>query len=90
MKIIASLLLLFLACTPLSAEIPLVSATGSTHVGIRVAEACAKRAFARGAKRNVAPMTGPDGESLEAFVEQSLRRRALAAAYLFHHGSHAP
>ncbi|MEK9833592.1 MAG: RNA-binding protein [Rhodospirillaceae bacterium] len=44
-----------------------------------VAEACAKRAFARGAKRNVAPMTGPGGESLDLFVEQSLRRRALDA-----------
>ena len=44
-----------------------------------VAKACAKRAFARGAKRNVAPMVGPDGESLEDFVERSLRRRALAA-----------
>ena len=44
-----------------------------------VAEACAKRAFARGAKRNVSPMTGPEGESLDLFVELSLRRRALSA-----------
>lgn len=44
-----------------------------------VAQACAKRAFARGAKRNVAPMTGPDGESLEQFVETALFRRAVGA-----------
>ncbi|MBN42279.1 MAG: hypothetical protein CL573_02180 [Alphaproteobacteria bacterium] len=44
-----------------------------------VARACAKRAFARGAKRNVVPMTGPGGESLEIFVEQVLRDRSLAA-----------
>jgi predicted RNA-binding protein YlxR (DUF448 family) len=44
-----------------------------------VAEACAKRAFARGARRNVTPMTGPSGETLEAFVEAELLRRAEAA-----------
>lgn len=44
-----------------------------------VAEACAKRAFARGARRNVTPMTGPSGEPLEAFVEAELFRRAEAA-----------
>tara|TARA_R110002110_G_scaffold415612_6_gene652074 strand:+ start:101148 stop:101855 length:708 start_codon:yes stop_codon:yes gene_type:complete len=44
-----------------------------------VAQACAKRAFARGAKRNVAPMTGPEGESLELFVEGALFRRAEGA-----------
>ncbi|MEP4377982.1 MAG: RNA-binding protein [Alphaproteobacteria bacterium] len=44
-----------------------------------VAQACAKRAFARGAKRNVVPMTGPEGESLELFVEGALFRRAVDA-----------
>ena len=44
-----------------------------------VAQACAKRVFSRGAKRNVAPMTGPDGESLELFVENALFRRAVGA-----------
>lgn len=44
-----------------------------------VAQACAKRAFSRGAKRNVAPMTGPEGESLEQFVENALFRRAVGA-----------
>lgn len=44
-----------------------------------VAQACAKRVFARGAKRNVAPMTGPEGESLELFVEAALFRRAVGA-----------
>ena len=44
-----------------------------------VAQACAKRVFARGAKRNVAPMTGPEGESLELFVEAVLFRRAVGA-----------
>ncbi|MDG2269642.1 MAG: RNA-binding protein [Alphaproteobacteria bacterium] len=44
-----------------------------------VAQACAKRAFARGAKRNVEPMTGPEGESLELFVEAALFRRAVGA-----------
>jgi len=44
-----------------------------------VAQACAKHAFARGAKRNVAPMTGPEGESLELFVENVLFRRAVGA-----------
>ncbi len=44
-----------------------------------VARACAKRVFARGAKRNVAPMTGPEGESLELFVENALFRRAVGA-----------
>ena len=44
-----------------------------------VAQACAKRAFARGAKRNVTPMTGPEGESLELFVENALFRRAVGA-----------
>ena len=44
-----------------------------------VAQACAKRAFARGARRAVTPMTGPEGESLEAFVEVELFRRAVNA-----------
>jgi len=44
-----------------------------------VAQACAKRAFARGAKRNVVPMTGPEGESLDLFVETALFRRAEGA-----------
>lgn len=44
-----------------------------------VAQACAKRVFARGAKRNVTPMTGPEGESLELFVEAALFRRAVGA-----------
>lgn len=47
-----------------------------------VAEACAKRAFARGAKRQVTPMTGPDGEGLDAFVEAELLRRAMDALAL--------
>lgn len=47
-----------------------------------VAKACAERAFARGAKRQVTPMTGPDGESLDAFVEQALFRRAVGALTL--------
>ena len=41
-----------------------------------VAQACAKRAFARGARSAVTPMMGPGGESLEAFVEAELARRA--------------
>lgn len=44
-----------------------------------VAQARAKRAFARGARRAVSPMTGPDGESLETFVEAELFRRAVNA-----------
>jgi uncharacterized protein len=44
-----------------------------------VAQACAKRAFARGARRAVSPMTGPDGESLEVFVGAELFRRAVNA-----------
>lgn len=44
-----------------------------------VAQACAKRAFARGARRAVSPMTGPEGESLEVFVEAELFRRAVNA-----------
>lgn len=44
-----------------------------------VAQACAGRAFARGARRAVSPMTGPEGESLEAFVEAELFRRAVNA-----------
>jgi Predicted nucleic-acid-binding protein implicated in transcription termination len=47
-----------------------------------VAQACAKRAFARGAKRQVTPMTGPDGEGLDAFVEAELFRRAVGALTL--------
>jgi predicted RNA-binding protein YlxR (DUF448 family) len=49
-----------------------------TGRGDIVAAACAKRAFSRGAKRNVTPMTGPSGESLAAFVEAELLRRAEA------------
>lgn len=41
-----------------------------------VAAACEKRAFSRGAGRNVAPMTGPAGEDLAAFVAHKLRERA--------------
>lgn len=44
-----------------------------------VATACEKRAFAHGARRSVEPMTGPKGESLEAFVEAELVRRTLNA-----------
>jgi predicted RNA-binding protein YlxR (DUF448 family) len=44
-----------------------------------VAQACAKRVFARGARRAVTPMTGPSGESLEVFVETELSRRAVNA-----------
>ncbi len=48
-----------------------------------VAAACGKRAFSRGAGRNVTPMTGPGGEDLAAFVEDRLLERtenALALA----------
>ncbi|MDE0779794.1 MAG: RNA-binding protein [Alphaproteobacteria bacterium] len=44
-----------------------------------VAQACAKRSFARGARSAVTPMAGPNGESLEVFVEAELARRALNA-----------
>lgn len=47
-----------------------------------VAQACDKRAFARGARRAVAPMTGPQGETLEDFVEAELFRRAANALTL--------
>lgn len=44
-----------------------------------VAAACEKHAFSRGAGRKVAPMTGPSGEDLPAFVEQKLHERAESA-----------
>lgn len=47
-----------------------------------VAQACEKRAFARGARRAVTPMTGPQDESLEVFVEAELERRAVNALTL--------
>jgi len=47
-----------------------------------VAAACEKRVFARGARRNVTPMTGPGGESLTDFVEGQLHDRAINALAL--------
>lgn len=47
-----------------------------------VAQAREKRVFARGARRAVTPMTGPKGETLEAFVEGELVRRAVNALTL--------
>ncbi len=47
-----------------------------------VSAACEKRAFARGARRNVTPMTGPGGESLADFVEGQLHDRAVNALAL--------
>lgn len=47
-----------------------------------VAQACEKRAFTRGARRSVTPMTGPQGETLETFVEAELFRRAVNALTL--------
>ena len=44
-----------------------------------VATACEKRAFSRGAGRNVTPMTGPAGEDLATFVEQKLVERTANA-----------
>lgn len=42
-----------------------------------VAQACAKNAFRRAARRTVTPLTGPNGESLADLVEAQLAQRCL-------------
>jgi hypothetical protein len=42
-----------------------------------VAAACSRNLFSRAARRKVAPMTGPQGETLERVVEDQLARRCV-------------